>query len=84
MVKPTSLAALNQLVLGGKCKTQRERIFELLVYSPCTRKEIAASLDIELSAVCGRVKELLDSSCIRVNKTRKCNQSNNQAEELTV
>lgn len=82
-VKQTSKAALDALVLSGKCATQTELIYEYLVYVRSTRKEIAADMGIELSAVCGRVNSLLKDGHIRVSQVRTCKLSGRKVEELT-
>lgn len=82
-VKPTSIAALNQMVLDGTCKKLRERIYEYLLYNESTRKEIAADMNIELSSVCGRVNELVKLGAISVGGTRRCRMSGKQVEYLT-
>lgn len=82
-VKQTSIAALNQLVLEGKCKLQRERIYEYLCYSNGSRREIATDLRMELSAVCGRVNQLLKDGAIKVEGTRSCLITGKQVEVLT-
>jgi len=41
-----------------KIKTKREEVYELIKYKASTNYEIAEELDMPLSSVCGRVREL--------------------------
>ena len=41
-----------------KIKTKREQVYDLLKVNPLTNYEIADELEIPLSSVCGRVREL--------------------------
>ena len=70
----TSLEAYRNHVLNGKCKTQRDIIFQWLCkYSTTkkgyTRNEISEYLKIRLSAVCGRVSQLIfDGYCEEIGE----------------
>ena len=41
-----------------KIKTKREQVYDLLKVNPLTNYEIADELEIPLSSVCGRIREL--------------------------
>jgi Mn-dependent DtxR family transcriptional regulator len=41
-----------------KIKTKREQVYDLLKVNPLTNYEIADELEMPLSSVCGRIREL--------------------------
>ena len=60
----TSLEAYKEAVINGTVKTQRDKIFKWLVANTSkgksfTRNEIAEYNDMRLSAVCGRINQLV-------------------------
>lgn len=64
----------------------RRRVYAAIVkLGKCTRREIAEATAIELSSVCGRVKELLDDKMIfECNQTKVNPHSNVKNQLLTV
>ena len=72
----TSLESYRNHVLKGKCKTQRDTIFQWLVKhsdeekrTGFTRNEMSMYLAMRLASVCGRVSQLIgDEFCIEVGE----------------
>lgn len=62
MVNPTSIQAYYDQVVEGRATTQRQAIYECLLWAaqPLTRLQIAERTGIRLSSVCGRVNAMLD------------------------
>lgn len=84
-VKQTSWQAYQDITRGGVAKTQAEKVFQTLQFTPgATRSELAAHMNLPINAVCGRVKELLDAEVIYVSGVGKCAVSGRNVEQLKV
>lgn len=81
-VKPTSWQAYQEVLRGGIADTQAKKVLQAIHYKPMTRSELSAALGISINAICGRVKELLDSEVIYVSDTRSCRITGRKAEQL--
>jgi DNA-binding transcriptional regulator GbsR (MarR family) len=66
-----------QISIKPKIKTKREQVYDLLKLNPLTNYQIADELEMPLSSVCARVRELqvldlvLDSGLRRETKYGK-------------
>ena len=88
-MRDTSNLAYAEINASGQAETQRERIYRFLealgpVHVTATRNEIANALGIPLSAVCGRVHELLEAGRIEELERRRCMVTGYQAHPLRV
>jgi len=76
MIKTTSRNALAALEESGMAGTQRALILKHMVKrnkkSGYTRAELEHYLNMRISSVCGRVRELLDKKLIRVDGEKVC------------
>jgi predicted transcriptional regulator len=71
----TSRDAFHVHQASGKLGAQQEQILAFLrrpPHQPCTRSEIAEATGIKLSAVCGRVNELLALGDLEELPRRRC------------
>jgi len=85
MIKDTSRIAYANLIVSGKGKTQREKLYVVIAESgPITRAELSAITGVRINAVCGRVKELLNEEVIEELSVRACSQTYNKAHPLKV
>jgi len=67
MVKETSRLAYYENRASRRNVFQRMQVLEFIKFNqPCNRNQIADGLGLRLSAVCGRVNELLKSGHIEV------------------
>jgi len=65
LINQNTLDAYKDIQSDGTAKSQRLRILFLIRrHNGITRQEINKELNISINAVCGRVKELLNSSSI--------------------
>lgn len=84
-VKQTSWEAYQDITRGGVAKTQAQKVFQTLQFTPgATRNELASHMNLPINAVCGRVKELLDSEVIYVSGVGTCSVSGRNVEQLKV
>lgn len=73
-VRDTSKAAYRKLQWNGTLSKQQERIVEFIRQNQqrdFTRHELAEALDMDVNAVCGRVKELLDFTVLEEGAPRQ-------------
>ncbi len=71
--RTTSIKALHELQASGKGGIQRARILRaLLQRKDMTRREIQRATGIDINAVCGRVRELIDVGAARETEARRC------------
>lgn len=73
MIRETSLAAHHQHSVSGALLTQKMFILDFLKQNgPMTRQQIADAIpDVGINAVCGRIRELLDSELVVETKRVK-------------
>ena len=72
-VAATSIEAYREHEFAGKIGKQSVKILEhMLVDTDYSRREISRATNIDLSAVCGRVNEMLAIGILFEGKTRKC------------
>lgn len=84
-VKETSWQAYQDITRGGVAKTQAQKVFQTLHFTPgATRNELAAHMNLPINVVCGRVKELLDTEVIYVSGVGRCSVSGRNVEQLKV
>ena len=77
MNRITSRIAYKQLIEEGKSHTQKSCIVRLLKHEfPLSRREIAKATNIEISAVSGRVNQLMKLGIVEETTRRKCMFSN--------
>lgn len=73
-IADTSIAAYREHKETGKLGRQAAKILEGMSPSKdYSRKELSKELGIELSAICGRVNELLALGLLEELEPRKCN-----------
>ena len=73
MNRITSRIAYKQLIEEGKSHTQKSCIVRLLKHEyPLSRREIAKATNIEISAVSGRVNQLIKMGIVEETTIRKC------------
>ena len=73
MNRITSRIAYKQLIEEGKSHTQKSCIVRLLKHEyPLSRREIAKATNIEISAVSGRVNQLIKMGIVEETTMRKC------------
>lgn len=63
-----------QLKVSGDCATQKDRVYVFMRGHPNhTRAELAQAMNLPLSSICGRVKELIDEGAVlESGKRRPC------------
>ena len=84
MIKDTSFSAYREGNNTGLFGTQKERILNFLKYtSEATRREIATALNMDVSAVSGRVNEMLNKEIEELPR-RKCNITNIYAHPIRI
>lgn len=75
-VKSTSKTALKELEESGKAGIQRAAILKFLITHPrkqgWTRRELHRETGIEISAISGRVNELLRLQLVTANDHKVC------------
>jgi len=72
-VRQISITAYRKHVSSGKALNQWSRIYQYLLGTKgLTRAEIAETLHLRVSSVCGRTKELLDAHMVRELPRRPC------------
>lgn len=83
-VAETSLQAYRSLQADGKLPPQCERVVSVVAqFGAMTRDEIAERSGLRLSAVCGRVSELIRSGRLQEDPTRtRLNRSSGKANKL--
>ena len=62
-----------------KIKTKREEVYEFIKFQASTNYEIADELDMPLSSVCGRVRELQVLNLVEDSGTRRKTKYGKQA-----
>ena len=73
-VAETSVMAYKEHRATGKVGSQAMYIFEALEFNKgYSRREIVEITGLELSSVCGRINEMLQSGMIEELVPRKCN-----------
>ena len=73
-VAETSVMAYKEHRATGKVGSQAMYIFETLEFNKgYSRREIVEITGLELSSVCGRINEMLQSGMIEELVPRKCN-----------
>lgn len=76
-VADTSILAYDELVAAGKVGAQAHKILGLMSSSRnYSRRELAKIVKIDLSAVCGRVNEMLAVGLLIEEPPRKCSITN--------
>jgi DNA-binding transcriptional regulator LsrR (DeoR family) len=64
-------------------KNQFLAVYECLMYTSATRKELSVLLDIDRANICRYIKTLRDSNRVWVVCRRQCTITGHRAEELT-
>jgi predicted transcriptional regulator len=73
MNRITSRIAYKNIIEEGKSDSQQGYIVRLLKHEfPLSRREIAKATNIEISAVSGRVNELINMGIVEETTMRKC------------
>ena len=73
MNRITSRIAYKNIIKEGKSDSQQGYIVRLLKHEfPLSRREIAKATNIEISAVSGRVNELINMGIVEETTIRKC------------
>jgi hypothetical protein len=73
-VADTSIEAYKEHKETGKLGRQAATLLEKMVYGKdYSRKELSKATGFELSAICGRVNELLAMGLLEELEPRKCN-----------
>jgi predicted transcriptional regulator len=63
----TKLEAYFEMCESGKMGTQEKTVFNYIIKHPgCTRRQIKDNCRLEINAVCGRVKKLIDEGKVCV------------------
>ena len=71
-ISETSLRAYRDLQYHGQLQPQEEKIMEAMrLYGPATREELCDRARLRLSAVCGRVKALIEKGCLVERGTKR-------------
>jgi DNA-binding IclR family transcriptional regulator len=73
MIATTSVMAYKEHKAVGKVGAQCIHIFDAMQFDKdYSRRELAKLTGLELSSVCGRVNEMLESGMLQENNSRKC------------
>lgn len=82
-VAETSYAAYQKIISTGYANVIQQRICFWLAQNPrSTRREISTAINIEISCISGRVRELLDAGVLIEIAPRPCKITNNKAAVL--
>lgn len=85
MVRDTSEKAYKEINLEGVSGNQHRKILNFLrTRTNLTRREIAQATGIEISAVAGRVNELIKVGSLSENGIRRCSISGRIAHTLSL
>ena len=74
-IRDTSLEVYDEIVGDGTAATQKRAILNLLIRlggRALTRQEIARSLGLGITAVCGRVNELMKTGAVSDDERKVC------------
>lgn len=84
-VRDTSKSAYKEHKSSGEAESQQNRILTLLADRPAmTRAEIAKALNMRLSSICGRVRELLNAGKLQDHPRRPCSITGIMSHEVSI
>jgi Mn-dependent DtxR family transcriptional regulator len=84
-VRDTSKSAYKEHKSSGEADSQRSRILALLADRPAmTRAEMAKALNMRLSSVCGRTRELLNAGKLQDHPRRPCSLTGVMSHEVSI